>query len=401
MKKVMALMIAMLVLLAGFAGCGGDSSSASGNAASSAISSDAGTGGDSGSDPAPAQAYDPKPFKISMSLPDSGITQLVSMSGSMNRLTELANGTVLYNATTGTPDDQITYVEQQIAAGADGLLICPSTDSILPTVTQLCEEAGVYWGIYCRTILDDEIREMVFASEYYVGNCYENEEDAGYSVMKDLNDLGYEKVAIISMPVGNTTTDRREQGIQQACDEFGMSIVGEARSLAHAADAASATESFLSANPDLDCVFVVGSTVAGIQEAISKAITDAGRSDSVKIATMDWPQNIEALFEEGSLVVACNPNGVVGPFFDAYMVMVKVLNAVQGYPIEGGEPFSNVITYYITNLEQAQKLNSVVMKEDFIYFDDEFVTANLFKWNNPGLTQQTFQDIIDSYDPLT
>lgn len=84
-----------------------------------------------------------------------------------------------------TPDGTITFVESQIAAGADGLFLCPPAESVLPTITQLCDEAGVYWGITLRTIEDEEIRKMVEGSEYYVGNCYENEEDTAEETQKD------------------------------------------------------------------------------------------------------------------------------------------------------------------------------------------------------------------------
>ena len=53
----------------------------------------------------------------------------------------------------------VYYVEYAINEGVDGILLSPSSDQILPTVCRLCQDAGVYWGIYFRSIEDEEIRE--------------------------------------------------------------------------------------------------------------------------------------------------------------------------------------------------------------------------------------------------
>ena len=135
----------------------------------------------------------------------------------------------------------------------------------------------MYWGLCFRTIQNDEIREFVESSEYYVGRCYEDEESTGYNIMKQLNDEGIKKVAVILMPKGNSASDLREAGIYRACEEFGMEVVAEARGLTQASDITAAAESFLAANQDLDCIFVVATTAAGAQEAVVKAIQDAGR----------------------------------------------------------------------------------------------------------------------------
>jgi hypothetical protein len=43
----------------------------------------------------------------------------------------------------------------------------------------------------------------------------------------------------------------------------------------------------------------------------------------------------------------------------------------------------------------------VYFNPGFRYFSDDYITQNLLKWNNPALTEESFQEIIDTYDLMT
>ena len=77
------------------------------------------------------------------------------------------------NQVFSTNETYISYVEQMIRDGMDGILICPTTDQVLPAICRMCEEAEMYWGNYFREIKDDEIRRLCESSPYYIGNTYE------------------------------------------------------------------------------------------------------------------------------------------------------------------------------------------------------------------------------------
>ena len=398
MKKIMALLLTLVLCTSMLTGCGDDKGGAGAESAKSAVDAGDKASPDSVAADTDKGASDTelKSFVLASQLPDTGSPSSVQSGYNIELMAGLAGGTVTFPAALDfTPDGTITFVESQIAAGADGLFLCPPAESVLPTITQLCDEAGVYWGITLRTIEDEEIRKMVEGSEYYVGNCYENEEDTGYQVMKELNDMGYKKVAIITQPVGDKAGDRREVGIKQACEEFGMEVVAEARGMSQAADCASATESFLAANPDLDVIFCVALGVAGGQEAVAKAITDSGRE--VKVATIDWPIEMVRLFEEGTLVVAASSSG---PAFgmDQFFTAAKVINAIQGYPIEDGKPFSNTFQpYSVNNLDAAKEVSDIANNESYKYYEEDIIANTFFKWNNPELSQATMQTLIEEY----
>ena len=314
------------------AGAGADAGSDADAGADTADAGSAGNDGteaakaDDGEPAAPAADVDLKEITLAVPFGDSGAMFLDQMSYNLNNLLgPTANMKAVYQPSTLDADGCLTFVESEIAAGVDALMICPPSDSVLPTVCSLCEEAEVYWCITLRSINDEEIKAMCEASPYYVGNCYEDEVNTGYLVGKYLGESGAKKIAIITTTKGDTTGDAREAGLAKACEEFDMEIVGEARALAQASDVTNAVESFLSANADLDAVFCVGTTVTGVQEISVKAVQDSGR-EGVQVVCIDHPEGITSLFETGILTYSV---GTPSFALDMYVCAVKLVNAAQ------------------------------------------------------------------------
>lgn len=338
--------------------------------------------------------FECKEYTIAVPFAESGLTSFEIMRSNMDLLESMTNGEIINAASDLTPDGVLSFVESQVAAGVDGLIVCPPSDSVLPTVTQLCEEAGVYWGITLRSISDPEIKAMVEASPYYVGNCYEDEETAGYSCGKWMGEQGYKKIAIISQAKGDTTCDTRESGLAKACEEFGIEIVGESRGHAQATDTTAATESFLAANEDLDAIFFVGSACTGSHEAAIKAIQEAGRGDDVKVVTIDFPDEMVADFESGILVFSY---AQVCLTYDPYICLTKVVNSIQGTPLNEEGPTSNTMAMYaIDNVEDAKAYQEIAGNPDFLLYTEETLPT-LFKWENADLNEETLQTLIDEY----
>ena len=338
--------------------------------------------------------FECKEYSLAVPFPASGLTAFEIAKTNMDLIASLSNGEIINGTLDLTPDGTLSFVESQVAAGVDGLIICPPSDSVLPTIAQLCEEAGVYWGITLRSIADPDIKAMVEASPYYVGNCYEDEETAGYTCGKWMGEQGYKKIAIISQAKGDTTCDTREVGLAKACDEYGIEIVGESRGHAQASDTTAAVESFLAANDDLDAVFFVGSACTGAHEAAVKAIQDAGRGDDVKMVTIDFPDEMVADFESGILVYSY---AQVCLTYDPYICVTKVVNAIQGTPLSEDGPTSNTMAMYaIDNVEDAKAYQNIAGNPDYLFYSEEEL-PQLFKWENAYLNEETLQTLIDSY----
>ena len=341
-----------------------------------------------------AQAESEPTYKIAIGLPDSGSSMFSIMSSNVRAFVELTGGEVYFQAGPGSSADAaVAFVENQIAAGADALFFGPPSDSILPTICMLCEEAQVYWGICFRTIQDEEVRAFVESSPYYVGKCYEDEEGTAYDIMADLAEEGIKKVAVILMEKGNSASDQREVGLYRACEDFDMEIVAEARALTQASDITTAAESFLAAYSDLDCIFVVSTTAPGAQEAVIKAIQDAGREDEVCSATIDFPDNMDELFGTGILKVA---SGLAHWGYDPFITCVLLANQAMGTPISEEQISITMPMYSITDQETAAKWMERFGDENAAYYTEEEMSM-LVKGTNPDLTVDSLNEMIADF----
>lgn len=388
-KKVLAAATSLMLAFTTLTGCG------------SSMSKDAENGKNTASVTSNSVSNETKTskgtdeFKLAVGLPDSGATMFSLMANNVSTMAKVMGGTANFQGGVGaSADATISFVEEQIAAGANGIIISPPSDSVLTTVTTMCEDAGVYWGIAFRSISDEDVKQLVESSEYYVGHTYEDEESAGYQVMSKLHETGAKNVAIISMAKGNTTTDRREAGAQKACDEFGMQIVAEARDMSQASDATNAAESFLSSYPDLDAIFVVGTTGAGIHEAVAKAIEDAGKTDKVKLATIDFPDSMGDLFERGVLVTCA---GAPSWGFDPYIISTCVVNSIKGNAISDKKLNLEIPMYEINDKETADKWLEKYGDANTLYFSEADIQSKLDKSSNKDLSEETLTKIIKDF----
>ena len=334
--------------------------------------------------------------KIAVALSDSGASIFTLMGNNVRRFLELNNSKVIFERTGFNTDRQIAFVENQIAAGVDGIVIAPAADSVANIINNMCNEAGVYWSIPFRTIKNEEIKTLLEGSQYYVGNCFENEEQSAYDVMQELNRMDIKNIAIISQAVGDTTADARERGVKKACEELGMEVVAEARALTQTTDVFSATESFISSHKDLDCVFILASTAAGSLEAVGKAIRQTGNK-RVKIACIDFQDGMVDLFNENLLVCA---SGLPHWGIDPFMATVKVTNAAMGYPISDTSFSTSMNMLILTNGDMAQKYDNAFKDVETMFFSDEDMVNTLMKKNNSSMDKTVFQEIVNSYNPL-
>ena len=213
-RRLLAACITAMLAVGLLAGCGDTGAGGSaGNGNDAGAEKDAGSDADAGTDAAdagsagndgteaakaddgepaaPAADVDLKEITIAVPFADSGSMWMNQMSYNLNnKLGPVANAKIVYQASTFDADGVLSFVESEIAAGVDGLMFCPPSDSVLPTICSLCDEAQVYWAISMRSINDEEIKAMCEASPYYVGNCYEDEVNTGYLVGQYLGESG-------------------------------------------------------------------------------------------------------------------------------------------------------------------------------------------------------------------
>lgn len=298
------------------------------------------------------------------------------------------------NSQFGASTEAMIYsVQDQIQKGVDGILFCPPTDQVLPAICRMCEEAKVYWGIYFRSILDDDIRSLCEASPYYIGNTCEDEESAAYELTKRIAEKGYRKIALISEAMWDTTAQARERGIQRAVKETEeIEIVAELRSLNSLEDAKNGIESLLTAYPDLDCIYLVASTLTEVQTVICDTIGEVCGDSPIALAAIDLSPTLSKDFESGVLK---GTYGLAQLGLDPYYLAIKMVNTLKGYPLEDHFTSHQIPGIFVESKAEAKELADLVENRNLLYFPADYVEQNLLKWNNPKLDEKEFQRIID------
>jgi len=339
-------------------------------------------------------------YTLGSLFPNAGAAYLEQAGGLLDQLASLSEGTTLFASTFPVSIDQeLTTVQDMIAGGAKAIVVIPFADSALPAISQICNQSGVYWAISMRAITDPEVKQLVEADPYYAGATYFDEYTTGYQLGKMTAEQGFTKLAMLSTIKGDTTGDLREQGLRQACTEFGCEIVAEVRGLTQPAEVAQAGESFMAAYPDLDAIVAVFAGNIGGLDALVGAVAASG--NEVKVASVDSPYDPAAFFDSG---VGLFYIASYMPLYDFTLANIKAVNALQGTPILNaeGKPSDTVLhAKWVTTKEVGLSISAFSLNPDFLYYSDEYIENNLFKWNNAALDETRLQEIADAYDPFT
>jgi ABC-type sugar transport system substrate-binding protein len=301
-------------------------------------------------------------------------------------------GNVLVDVSGLTPEKQVTSVENLLAAGADAITICPFSDAILPKVAEMCAEAEVPFMIYFRQIFDPDVKEMVESNPYYLGNCYEDEEETGYNIAKSLAEKGSKEIMLISLPKGDTTAEQRERGVARACEEFGMKIVAEARDVEQASDATRAVESAIAGFPNLDGVMFVSRGPAAFSGAI-QAIKQYDKVGEIFVGSIDFPDKLESTetaFEEGILAGICG-----GHFPDPMFTSVVLYNYITGTPLADENISMKLNFIYLHSIEDVKNYYEYFEGDEPVFNKEE--VNQMLKSSNTDFTLEQLQEIMDEY----
>lgn len=374
--KLVALLMCVVMAMAIFTGCSG------GN--------DKGTPGDN-----VGQDVQEETFKVGFLDQAGEAPPVVRMREIIRDVVEAAGGELICD-TTGeeSADAQVNAVEKLISAGCDGIIITPIADSILPTIIKMCEENEVYLGITFRNIGDPNVAEIVEASEYYAGNCFEDEEEIAYNIMsaafEENSDI--EEVALIALVVGDNTSDARVAGIKRACDEHGAKIVAEVRDINQASDATDAVQNFVAAYPGLDCIALASCKDQGAITAIPEAIKSTGKTaDEICLASCDGGSDMTKLFDYGYAISVGGGHLEI----DRGSTAVMVVNAIKGNPL--GKPAHISIPYmYFGSVEDVTDYAKYVEGGVPIWTAEE-IKANLLISENPELKADDVIAYIQAY----
>lgn len=292
-----------------------------------------------------------------------------------------------------SPEDQVASVENLIAAGCQGIVFCNFSEAVLPQIAAVCDEAKVYWAQYCRQVEDQEVLTALNAAPYYVGRCFENNENVAVRVVDAFVKAGVKETAIIGPATGDTTTDTVSRKYKELCAEKGINVLTEIRNAQEAADCTTAAETIVSNFPQVEGLIVLsGST--GKLEGVLKGLENVGKLGVIKVGSLDATANIIEDMKKG--YVSC---ANYGQFTDAMFTTMLVLNSVLETPLTTDKKATVECEYVAFNSsEDAETYFSSMenLKEKiFAYNIDE--VKQMIKFFNPSFSIEEMQTIASKY----
>lgn len=258
-------------------------------------------------------------------------------------------------------------IENLCAQGVDGIITTNFSGTAVLQGLKICEDNGVYMGVSWAPIAD-EIKEQVFANDYFVGCSYESDFKAGSDIIESLIEAGCTNIAPIGYEPGITCHDQRWLGMMDAFEKHPeIKKAGEYRGLQFT----KAVEDYLAADETIDGIAI---TLLGI-EYCSEPIKAAGRDGKVKIAFVDLSETCGDALASGDTVCA-----IGGQYVDVAFTFTMMYNALQGNPLEKVSVPVNFITCKTA--------------EEFENYANYLHADGVYCW-----TAEELQNVIVSYNP--
>ena len=209
-KKVTATALAATMVL-GMTACGGSKDTTTADSSSSAATE------------TPAAATDNKDIKIGVSIWSS-----TDVLGSQCKLildeAAKALGVQVQYVDQGHVSEKVTAsVEQLVAAGCQGIIICNSSDTEMTSAIKTCNDNKVYLAQFFRVISKDnsaDIYQMATDSAYYIGAVHEDEPANGEALVNILLEKGDRNIGLIGWEQGDATWLGRWEGYKAGVEKW-------------------------------------------------------------------------------------------------------------------------------------------------------------------------------------
>jgi fructose transport system substrate-binding protein len=233
----------------------------------------------------------------------------------------------------GDAAPQITAIENCIAAGAKGILITASNDSVIPALKE-AKAAGILVIALDTPIADPEAMDMTFATDNF---------EAGLLIGKwaaaTLGDTSGAKIAMLDINKDNISVDvARDTGflvgfgievpnLAVMGSETDPRVIGHESSDANPEGGQRAMETLLAKDPDINVVYTINEPAA---EGAYQALKAAGKENQAIIVSVDG----------GCPGIASVKSGVIGATSQQYPLKMAALgiDAIAAYAKDGTKP---------------------------------------------------------------
>lgn len=287
-----------------------------------------------------------------------------------------------------SPDDLITAVENLINQGCDAVVLrnLIHMNGLTATVIDMCEEAGVYCSFFNTKIdVDSDAYEAAMESEYFVSAHYNENTEAGYKAGEALHNVGVTKICAFGQPISNLTGGERYNGLEQACEDFGIELLNFSAdiSLFTAEGGATVAENFLNAYPEVEGIVITGG-VSLLLPGYAPVIQGTG----VKTVGIDFSDIMGQYIKDGTLESVIGGHVAGG----AYAV-IMVVNRLYDHPLVEGPAFIKDNFLDVTP-ENVDDLDTCYFHKQF--YTDEELRSCVYAFNE-NASMDNLQQLIDEY----
>ena len=246
----------------------------------------------------------------------------------------------------GDAAPQITAVENCVAAGAKGILITPSNDSVGPAL-KAARDAGILVIALDTPLADKDAQDITFATDNF---------EAGLLIGKwaaaTMGDTSKAKIAMLDINHDNLSVDvARDTGFLKGFgievpdltvlgSEKDARVIGHEQSDANPAGGQKAMETLLAKDPDINVVYTINEPAA---EGAYQALKAAGKEAQAIIVSVDG----------GCPGVASVKSGVIGATSQQYPLLMasKGIEAIVAFAKDGTKPTaSEGLTFFNTGV---------------------------------------------------
>ena len=367
-KKVTATALAATMVL-GMTACGGSKDTTTADSSSSAATE------------TPAAATDNKDIKIGVSIWSS-----TDVLGSQCKLildeAAKALGVQVQYVDQGHVSEKVTAsVEQLVAAGCQGIIICNSSDTEMTSAIKTCNDNKVYLAQFFRVISKEnsaDIYQMATDSAYYIGAVHEDEPANGEALVNILLEKGDRNIGLIGWEQGDATWLGRWEGYKAGVEKWNEANPDDKATLSEPQYAGTtseggskAAEALMAADPNLDALIPAGGGGDPLQGAIA-AVERAGKTQDIDIVSTDFLPDLGERLENGSMA---GESG--GHYCDPLIAFMMVYNAIKGNYTDFAGKFEDVpFPYLYVSSADDYKAYEQYFVDQLPYTDEELVAMS-------------------------
>jgi ribose transport system substrate-binding protein len=269
---------------------------------------------------APVAMKSPKPIKIAVLGLENNPFWIPVKEGTMKAAAELApmNCTVdwINAGAQHTTDVFSKAIEAAMAEGYDAIVTIAGDSGIVNYINRAVD-AGIPVATFNSETASVNKRLFFVGADLYLQG-----QTAGKNMVKVLGGKG--KVAVITGFFSVEAHELRRKGFEDqiAKDAPGITIVGRVENKDKADTAYSQAQDFMTANPDLNAIYVT----AGGPFGAAKAVQDAGKAGKVKIISYDFVDETMQFVKAGVIT------GTLGqdPFAQGHDPAIRLYNYLVG-----------------------------------------------------------------------